>query len=214
MLFCAAITFAAAGQAHASVVLFDDFDPGVGAGNFSSIIGGAALGNGEGGFLDGNALWFGRIPGSRSVTTSALNVANGGTIDFNFRGGNEDVDGRIYWENAEFPNEWVNLAYSTDGGSTFNDFLTLSTQANIGQDPTVWDSFSVEIPTAAWSSSTQFRWAQTFNHGPSTDHWALDNVTISGVPEPSSLALLGLGVFGPIIARRRRRTTTDRIGTD
>lgn len=47
----------------------------------------------------------------------------------------------------------------------------------------------------------------TFQNGEDqNDGWGIDNVTIASVPEPGTLALLGLGLAGVGIARRRKQS--------
>jgi len=46
---------------------------------------------------------------------------------------------------------------------------------------TGWDQHSLEIPLAAQSATTQFRWRQLANSGNDQDNWTLDNIAISFV---------------------------------
>lgn len=47
----------------------------------------------------------------------------------------------------------------------------------------------------------------TFQNGENeNDGWGIDNVTIASVPEPGTLALLGLGLAGLGVARRRKQS--------
>ena len=161
MLVACAAVFAAAVQVQAGVILSDDFDPGVESGTFQSIQNAAALGNGQQGFLFGNAFHFGAQNSSIPFAiTNSVDVSSGGMISFDFRGGNESVDGDTFWENSEGPFEWADLAYSIDGGSTFFDFQILNTQLDVGENPTVWNAFDISIPAAAQTSATQFRFQQ------------------------------------------------------
>jgi hypothetical protein len=109
------------------------------------------------------------------------------------------------------------LAYSTDG-STFTGFATYSVLANAA--PNAWTSgaynplhtysFDLSSVTAIDNSpnvylrliadSTVSAGGGTVGTG-GTDR--VDNVTVSVVPEPATLALLGLGLGGLAIARRR-----------
>lgn len=209
---CFAVLTSNIEKMEAGLILSDDFNSGVGVGTFQSIQNAAAIGDGVPGFLSGNALHFGR---QNSLTpfaiTNALDVSSGGTISFDFRGGNENVDGSSYWENSEGSGEWVDLAYSTDGGLNFVNLFVLDTEADQGENPTVWNSANIAIPFAAQTAATQFRFQQRFNDGPSFDHWAIDNLAvetpdISAVPEPTSIALFGVSAcFAGVGAVRRRR---------
>ncbi|WP_417848254.1 PEP-CTERM sorting domain-containing protein [Thalassoglobus sp.] len=209
---CVAVLIATAGQVQAGIILSDDFDPGLGSGTFQSTQNAAALGNGLQGFLSGNALHFGGQASSTPFAiTNPLDVSQGGSISFDFRGGNELTDGEAFWEDSE-SNEWADLAYSIDGGTNFIDFQILNTEMDEGENPTTWNNFNIVIPLAAQTTLTQFRFQQRAHSGPDFDHWAIDNLVITTndlapVPEPSSLALFGICacVAGFGAARRRRR---------
>jgi len=197
------------GNAHASVVLLaDDFDPGIDAGTFFSTGNATALGNGINGFLSGNALHFDGA-GTRFATTTGVDITAGGVISFDFRGGNEGVDGTTYWEDSEGNVEWVDLAYSVDGGGVFVNFLELSTEADRGENPTIWNSYQVTVPTIALSSNTMFRFQQRSHNGDTWDHWAIDNLSIVLVPEPTT----GIGMAAVLTVafwQRRRRSLSAR----
>jgi len=161
------------------VLFFDNFDPF----NFSlwdSFSGGFPR-TGEKGFLDGNAFWFG-WGGQRSASTRPLDLSSGGTISFQFRAGNQDVDGSL-WDNSE-PGEEVVLEYSTVPG-IWEPFITLDT---VYPSHSSWTAYSLVIPMSARSSSTSFRWRQLSNSGPDLDTWALDNVIIEGTLLPPPVA--------------------------
>lgn len=199
------------GSSQAAILLYDDFDPGIDSGTFESVQNGAALGDGLGGFLSGNALHFGTVDGlDREATTNMLDLTTGGSISFDFRGGNEVVDGETYWENSEGVNEWVRLYYTTDGGLNFTELELLSTQMDLGERPTVWNHFDLAIPLEAQTSTTQFMFQQGASNGMGFDLWAIDNLMVTNniatVPEPSTFALLGLGASLVGVGATRRRT--------
>lgn len=200
------ILLASATQAKGAIILSDDFDPGVQPGAWASLNGATASGNAQPGFLSGNALWF-NGNGQRSATTVPLNVASGGTISFDFRGGNENVDGPIWWEDSDGSIEWADLFYSVDGVNFFA-LQVLSTELDESENPTVWNSFAIAIPLAAQSSTTQFRFVQRSHSGDGFDHWAIDNLQVDAVaevPEPASLAIWGLASLGLAYGARRAR---------
>ncbi len=150
-------------------VIFDDFDPDIDNSQWSTITNGTANSNFVG--SDGNSLWFnGGSPGgsSRFAITNLVDVANGGTITFDLIFGNSFNGG----ENAD-PGEDVVLEYSTNGGSTWNQFGLYDTEAF-----TTWTTLTETIPTAAQTSSTNFRWRQIAHSGNNFDNWAIDNVTV------------------------------------
>jgi len=150
-------------------VIFDDFDPDIDNSQWSNITNGTANSNFVG--SDGNSLWFnGGSPGgnSRFAITNLVDVANGGTITFDLIFGNSSNGG----ENAD-PGEDVVLEYSINNGSTWNQFGLYDTEAF-----TTWTTLTATIPTAAQTSSTNFRWRQIAHSGNNFDNWAIDNVTV------------------------------------
>lgn len=173
-------------------ILVDDFDPGIDGTKWDSISLGSATTGAA--FLDGNALWFDGA-GERSARTISLNTIGGANVKFSFRAGNETVDGTTQWENSE-SGENVVLEYSTDGAS-FNTFLTLDTVAT-----TDWALFDLAVPVAAESATTSIRWRQLSNSGSGFDQWAIDNVEINVVPEPATLAFVGIFGSGLWFVRR------------
>ncbi len=81
-------------------------------------------------------------------------------------------------EGPDEPDEGVYLQYSTDGGATWIDIHYFD--PNGGYDPqlTNWNNWCFEIPPAAITGSTMFRWHQTADSGANYDHWGIDNVQI------------------------------------
>ena len=85
--------------------------------------------------------------------------------------------------------------------ATLNDQLTAANQ---------WQTFTVNLGTIAGANPTGATWQLNFQlnswqwSGPSnTDTLTVDNITLTAVPEPGSLALIGLGMAGLIMIRRR-----------
>lgn len=160
-------------------LIADDFDPNFDPGLWINITGGMAT-NGGPGFRGSKALYF-SAGGTRNATTIPVDVSAGGTIEFFLRAGNETADGNLFWNNSE-SGETVALEYSKDNGTTWTTLQSLNT---VYPSLSAWNSFSIAIPSAAFSSSTQFRWRQLANSGVAFDCWALDDVAISGAaPQP------------------------------
>ncbi len=160
-------------------ILEDDFDPGIDPGVWSSLAGAQAIA-GPQGFFSGKALWFG-AGGTRSAATMPVDLTNGGNLAFQFRAGNQNVDGGTYWNNSEV-GENVLVEYSTSGGSQWELLAILNTQF---PSHSGWTSYSIVLPVSARSDATQFRWRQQQNSGVSQDTWALDSVQVQGVlPAP------------------------------
>ncbi len=148
---------------------FDDFEPGIHAEQWSALSGTVAATNFGGSVSGANALWFGG-DGERFATTRPLNAASGGLIDFQLRlaGGPAAP-----WRMPTLPGEGVVLEYSADAGISWAAIRAYDTCAF-----TNWSRIREEIPLAAQTPATLFRWRQLSNSGAAFSHWALDDVTV------------------------------------
>lgn len=154
----------------------DDFDPGLDSAVWSSVTSGAPT-NGGTGFLGSNALWFGSS-GTRAAASVQLNIIQVGYLEFKLRAGNQTVDGLTYWNNSE-TGENVVMEYSLDG-TVWTTFQTLNT---VYPNHSAWTSYFIQVPSAAVSSNTRFRWRQLTHSGGNNDTWALEDLCIySGMP--------------------------------
>ncbi len=142
----------------------DDFEPGISWGDWESIQN--ALANSICSAASGNGLYFnGIFP--REAITNPLNVSTGGTIYFALKIAN----GVAPCDDAE-PGDNIVLSYSVNNGgwvnlqtfyeSAYPDFVELA----------------VNIPAAAMSNNTRFRWRQVGTYMVNQDNWVLDNMYI------------------------------------
>jgi IgGFc binding protein/Secretion system C-terminal sorting domain len=115
-----------------------------------------------------NAIYFNSgSETERSATTIPVDVSQGGTVHFMIKIAN----GAAPCEDAD-PGEDVFLQYSTDGifynlavfnESEYNDLTELE----------------LEIPAAAFSANTRFRWIQPIFTDIDQDNWVLDEIYIT-----------------------------------
>jgi trimeric autotransporter adhesin len=98
-----------------------------------------------------------------------------------------------------------NATWQPFAAMNLTERLTESTSAGAvnGNDPENQIALTGLISDLGWlqNSSLTIRWTD-IDHAGSDGLYALDNFTMSAVPEPSTVALLGLGLLG-ILARRR-----------
>ncbi len=143
----------------------DDFDPDVDSSQWGEIAGGES--SGSCGAISDAALYF-NGSGSRTATTADIDASNGGDIEFYLKLGS----GAAPCETTD-SGEGVTLQYSTDGGATWEiiAYYTVGGYADFTRIET-------EIPTAAQTAATRFRWSQIIFSGAGYDNWAIDNISI------------------------------------
>lgn len=147
--------------------------------------------------------WASTSTGVPNITTADFDVSCGGMINFDMvysvQGGATPCEG------PDEQDEGVALQYSTDGGVTWvtifyyqpdGQILTTISTGNTsvasGQTPfTTWNTYYAQIPPAAQTTSTRFRWFQPGSSGSCCDNWGLDNIVInaSGAPCGSQAVL-------------------------
>jgi gliding motility-associated-like protein len=142
----------------------DDFDPGSDPSVWADIQNGSA--SVSCGSETGNALWF-NGNGQRYAQTVPMDVSMGGTVTISIRIGS----GAFPCENADVGEDVV-LEYNSTG--------TWQVMETYGQGAyTSFTTVSTEIPPAAQSTNTSFRWRQLANSGDMEDNWSIDNFYVS-----------------------------------
>ena len=144
--------------------------------------------------LDGGTyMWMGNAsPTPRKMETSPLDISCGGELCFllayAIQGDNSPCEG------PDLPDEGVSLQYSVDGGVTWVDIaywhpdgtlmVSSTTAGSTASGVTAftdWKQYCFDIPAGAITNYTSFRWIQPNGTNTNTDHWGIDNVTISSV---------------------------------
>ncbi|MFN5417628.1 MAG: gliding motility-associated C-terminal domain-containing protein [Flavobacteriia bacterium] len=133
-----------------------------------STIGGGLL-NTSCGSVSGNALHFNSAGGTRYAQTVAMNTTSGGTISFSLIIGS----GSSPCEDAD-SGEDIILEYSINNGLTWNTISTYLTSSYSS-----FTQITANIPPAAMTASTMFRWNQPNSSGTGSDNWAIDDVSIN-----------------------------------
>lgn len=149
-----------------AIIFEDNFDPGISWGLWNDISNGAA--SEDCGSVNGNALYF-NGNGNRFALTEAIDVSNGGSILFALKIGSDVAP----CDNAD-PGEDVVLEYSTTGPA--GPFTIIDTYFE--QLYPDFTTVEVDIPAAAQTAATHFRWRQLANSGNNQDNWAMDEVVI------------------------------------
>lgn len=123
-----------------------------------------------------NYLWMGTITGQNIIYTPQLNLVAGGyLVYFDMVYGEEGVGGTC--DGPSNTSEAVLLQYSINNGVTW---VTIQNwNPNGGNDPNMinWKSYSVALPSAAYTAGTRFRWAQS-SLPANTACWGIDNIKI------------------------------------
>jgi gliding motility-associated-like protein len=134
--------------------------------------------------LDGtDFMWMGnQSVAPRVMTTNPLDVSSGGQVCFDMR---YAIQGQFSpCEGPDLASEGVYVQYSTDAGLSWTTMQYWS--PNGGYDParTNWQNYCLNIPLAAQTTATSFRWTQLAVSGAGNDHWGLDNIMITAT-EPN-----------------------------
>lgn len=151
-------------------MLQDDFDPILDSsvwaafgGTITANTNGTAAGPGS----VGNSLHFAGI-GSRFALTRRVDTRAINRLRFRCAMGN--IPFSPVWDFVE-PGKELVLEYTTNGTTFFRIGLPYANRT--------WQEFVVDIPDAAKTTTTQFRWRQLSNSGANVDHCAIDDVLIA-----------------------------------
>ncbi|MBC8009365.1 MAG: hypothetical protein H7067_04625, partial [Burkholderiales bacterium] len=159
--------------------LVDEFTGGYNVSGWNSIYGATVQNPTPATGFGGSEILRFHQAGVRQAATQPLDVSGGGRVAFKFRAGDTTLDGSSYWENCE-TGEDVVLEYSTND-TTWTTLQTLTTSAPAGR---AWGEYAVDLPAAAKTTGTSFRWRQLFHSGVSFDIWALESVLITAIQIP------------------------------
>ena len=146
--------------------------------------------------LDGTPhLWMGETSEApRILTTIAFDISGMCEICFDLKFATQSESSPC--EGPDMQDEGVSLQWSIDGGITWNDITyfspdgcqypsniwigqpTTSVNEDCSSDFVVWNTYCFDIPPAAQTTSTMFRWGQLVSTSDIYDHWGIDNVQI------------------------------------
>ena len=189
-----AIVMLSVGQLNAAILTFDDLTP---TGSFASIP------NGYGG-LNWNTMSYLNAPSHSPNSGYNNNRVSGDYVAFNLNALTATVsNGQFTFNGAWFGAAWNdNLRLTIKGFN--NGMETHSHNSTVQYTAPTWIGLNWAVDELRISS------AGGVDHGGdngSGTHFTMDNFTYNHevVPEPSSLALLGIGVVGVGLLRRRKK---------
>jgi subtilisin family serine protease len=175
------------GATGRTFTLTEDFDPTVDASFWQQIDEGTTGTQFTG--SASNALVFGFTgSGTRQAITKGFNLTAGGTVSFQLIIGNSSNGG----ENAD-PGEDIVLEYTTDGVN-FSQIATY-----LESSYPAFTTITQQIPLAAQTTNTQFRWRQTSHSGSGYDQWAIDNISIGTATPPPPPTFTSTEDFDPTV---------------
>ena len=125
------------------------------------------------------------VGGIRFVRTSAVDVSNGGSLEFLIRYGADDPDDGC--EDGDEPDEEVYLQYSINNGASWVQFYSdWDTDPNKNKPWYSWYEMDITIPDEAKTSSTIFQWIQPKSTSSKFDNWGLEDIVVNAIPPPAA----------------------------
>ena len=224
-ILVAAALLAAASEASATTVLLENFD------NVANLVpNGWAIANNSA--PAGTTDWFQGNPGVFSAQSGAANSYVAANFEAAGFGGNisdwlispqltfHNTDTISFWartENGSIAPDRLELRLSLNGGSTnvgatdasVGDFSTLLLTINPalapGGFPENWALFQATISGLGGPANGRFAFRYNVSDtSVNGDYIGIDTVTVTAVPEPSTIALVS---FGLLAAARKRRAS-------
>ncbi|MDX1962589.1 MAG: PEP-CTERM sorting domain-containing protein [Pirellulales bacterium] len=149
----------------------------------------------------GTDAWYFSVNGTRLVDTMFSNGDQG--RDYGAYSPQRYSDTHFADPNLPDVAAFTGAEFSRREGPGYSGYYGIYYFSRGANNPTLTFTATASTATLEWA-----RFSGGVNFGDSGDeYWALDNVAVTLVPEPSSVALLAstLVVFGGICLRRRRR---------
>jgi hypothetical protein len=101
-----------------------------------------------------------------------------------------------------FP-DLMEVRFGAGGGTALSGFTDLlATIGGAGGYPGDWQNITAQVGA---NTSGRFAFRYLVNDANNADAVAIDTLSVTAVPEPGSFALIGLGLAGACVARRKLR---------